>query len=110
MRFKAVFAVGLATGYVLGARAGRQRYEQIKRASKSISNRPAVRHTADAVQAQATQLGGQAKRAMQDKAGAVGHDLIDKVASKLPDGVSSRLGHRTIDLDAESARANGSKP
>lgn len=30
------FLVGVAAGYVLGARAGKQRYEQIKRASNKV--------------------------------------------------------------------------
>ena len=108
MRYKAVFAVVLATGYVLGARAGRQRYEQIKRMSKSIASNPSVQHTAATVQAQAAQLGTQARRAAQGKAGAVSHDLIEKVTAKLPAGVAGRFGHRTIDLDAETMYANGS--
>jgi hypothetical protein len=105
MRYKAVFAMGLAAGYVLGARAGRQRYEQIKRMSKSISSNPSVKHTADAVQAQATQLGMQARKAMQEKAGTVGHDLYEKVTSKLPSGMSSRFAHHTIDLNPEQRYA-----
>jgi len=105
MRYKAVFAMGFAAGYVLGARAGRQRYEQIKRVSKSISSNPSVKHTADAVQAQAAQFGTQARRAVQEKAGTVGHDLYEKVTSKLPHGVSSRFTHHTVDLNPEQRYA-----
>lgn len=35
-------AIGLAAGYVLGARAGRERYEQIAKAVRSFKGRPAV--------------------------------------------------------------------
>jgi hypothetical protein len=108
MRYKAVFALGIATGYVLGARAGRQRYEQIKRMTKSISGSAPVQHTAATVQTQAAALSSQARRAAQTKAGAVGHDLLDKVTARLPVGVSARFGHHTIDLDAETSKANGS--
>ena len=31
MRYKMTFAVGFAAGYTLGAKAGRERYEQIRR-------------------------------------------------------------------------------
>lgn len=42
MRGKILFVVGLGVGYVLGTRAGRERYEQIKRAAESVWNTPAV--------------------------------------------------------------------
>lgn len=42
MRFRAGLLVGLATGYVLGARAGRERYEQIKRLSSEVAKHPAL--------------------------------------------------------------------
>jgi len=35
-------AAGLGAGYVLGARAGREKYEQIAAAARRISDRPAV--------------------------------------------------------------------
>jgi hypothetical protein len=108
MRYKAVFAIGVATGYVLGTRAGRQRYEQLKRLTKSISNNPSVKQTAGAVQAQAEQLGNQARRAMQEKAGTVGHDLIEKVTSKLPGGMSGRFAHHDVDLEADAVHTDGS--
>ena len=107
MRYKAMFAVGFATGYVLGARAGRQRYEQIKRMGKSISSNPTVRNTAEGAQAQAMQIGERARRAAAQKAESMSHDLIEKVQSKIPAGISSRIGHREINLDGEAAHANG---
>lgn len=39
--------VGGAIGYVLGARAGRPRYEQIVRASRTLRSHPAVAQLAD---------------------------------------------------------------
>lgn len=42
MKGKILFVVGLGVGYVLGTRAGRERYEQIKRAAESVWNTPAV--------------------------------------------------------------------
>jgi len=38
MKGKLLFVAGLATGYVLGTRAGRERYEQIKRGWLSVWN------------------------------------------------------------------------
>jgi hypothetical protein len=102
MRYKATFAVGFATGYVLGSRAGRQRYEQLRRMVKSISENPQVKHTTEAVQSQATQLRAQATRKMQERAGAMSHELREKVVSRLPGGLSDRFSHHTIDLGAQS--------
>ena len=39
--------VGLAVGYVLGARAGRERYEQIRRWATQARKHPAVGQLAD---------------------------------------------------------------
>jgi hypothetical protein len=40
---KAVWvAAGFAAGYVLGSKAGRERYEQISRAAQEFANKPAV--------------------------------------------------------------------
>ena len=72
MRYKATLVIGIAAGYVLGARAGRQRYEQIKRLTQTVKKNPAVQQAADKVQAQAVQLGDRARRVVQDKAGSVG--------------------------------------
>ncbi|MET1016923.1 YtxH domain-containing protein [Orlajensenia leifsoniae] len=47
MRGKLLFVTGIAVGYVLGARAGRQRYEQIKSAAESVWNTPAVQSGVD---------------------------------------------------------------
>jgi hypothetical protein len=42
MKFRAGLMVGAAAGYVLGARAGRQRYEQIRRLGGQVRRHPAV--------------------------------------------------------------------
>ncbi len=42
MRGKLVLLTGVAIGYVLGARAGRERYEQIKRVAGKLWNDPRV--------------------------------------------------------------------
>jgi D-alanyl-D-alanine carboxypeptidase len=55
MRFyRITFIGGLAIGYVLGAQAGRERYEQLKRLARKAAESPAVQQTAGALQAQAT--------------------------------------------------------
>jgi hypothetical protein len=100
MRYKATFLIGLTAGYVLGSRAGRQRFEQIRRMSRAVSNNPTVKQAADRVQAQAVHIGAEARRTVQEKAGTVGHDLVGKVGG--------RFSHREINLDDDRSYANGS--
>ena len=45
------FLLGAAAGYVLGARAGRERYEQLLRTFQRVSDHPAVQGAAGVVRA-----------------------------------------------------------
>lgn len=47
MKGKILFAVGLGVGYVLGTRAGRERYEQIRKGAEKIWNTPTVQEGVD---------------------------------------------------------------
>lgn len=49
------FLAGMATGYVLGARAGRQRYEQIARNYRRFADHPAVQGAAGVARARITE-------------------------------------------------------
>ncbi len=50
MRGKILFATGLAVGYVLGTKAGRERYEQIAAAANKFWSAPTVQRRVDAVE------------------------------------------------------------
>ncbi|HEY3685713.1 MAG TPA: hypothetical protein VGL93_21960 [Streptosporangiaceae bacterium] len=89
MRYRVTFAAGLAVGYVLGARAGRERYEQIKRAARRAADSPAVQAAAGVVQQQAAGLAGAAR---------------DKAAEKL------RLPRRDAEQTVAYDHLNGSAP
>jgi hypothetical protein len=45
------FLLGVATGYVLGSRAGRQRYDQIVRTYRRLSDHPMVQGAAGIIRA-----------------------------------------------------------
>ncbi|MEU8823458.1 YtxH domain-containing protein [Streptomyces sp. NPDC048636] len=47
MRYRLTFITGLAVGYVLGTRAGRERYEQLRSCAQRFAHNPAVRNTAE---------------------------------------------------------------
>jgi hypothetical protein len=82
MRSKATFLAGFATGYVLGSKAGRARYEQIREAAHAFASNPAVQGTANSISHQATDALATAKDKASDKLG-------DKWQEKKP----AWLGH-----------------
>jgi oxygen-dependent protoporphyrinogen oxidase len=50
MRGKLLFVTGAAVGYVLGTRAGRKRYEQIKSAATKVWESPGIQKQVNAVE------------------------------------------------------------
>jgi hypothetical protein len=97
MRYRASFFTGLMAGYILGARAGRERYEQIQRAASSVWNNPQVRRAADTAKTQTTHLVGSAARVAAD----TGKAVTEKVGDKLPPRISDKLpGHHGDKWDA----------
>lgn len=74
MLTKATFLTGAAVGYVLGARAGRERYEQIVSAARRTWEDPRVQQRVGDLQETAT---------------AKGQELQDRVVSGAKDAASS---------------------
>jgi hypothetical protein len=56
MRGKLMFITGLAAGFVLGSRAGREKYEEIAANAKKVWEHPTVQEAAGVAQAQANKL------------------------------------------------------
>ncbi|MCX5343774.1 YtxH domain-containing protein [Streptomyces atratus] len=80
MRYRLTFIAGLALGYVIGTRAGHERYEQLKKSARQFAQNPAVRNTAES----AAQSG-------RDLAGKAYHAVSDKVGEKVPASVADRV-------------------
>ncbi|MFD6970800.1 YtxH domain-containing protein [Streptomyces sp. NPDC059979] len=80
MRYKVTFVVGLALGYVLGTRAGRERYEKLKKSAREIAQNPAVRNAAETA--------GHTGREYAGKAFAV---VSSKVGDAVPDSLAGRV-------------------
>jgi hypothetical protein len=99
MRYKASFLAGMVAGYILGAKAGRERYEQIKQAAQKVAEHPKVQQAANDLQQNAVQLFSSAKDKVSEKIG-------DR---ELPSWVP---GHRDLSEDSDGApgpvRAEGS--
>ena len=69
-------AVGLATGYVLGAKAGRERYERLRDAARQVADRPQVQ-----------QLAGRLRSGLEagvDKAASSAGDRLERARSAGP--------------------------
>jgi hypothetical protein len=81
MKLRAGLIIGFAGGYVLGARAGRERFEQIKRWWGSLTSSPQVQQLADRSKEIAEEAG-------RKSVGAVQHGV-----SKLGTNVKDRLGN-----------------
>jgi hypothetical protein len=56
MRYKAMFVAGFAVGFVVGARAGRERYDQLVKISRQVAEHPAVQKATQAATAKAADL------------------------------------------------------
>jgi hypothetical protein len=67
MRYRLPFLAGMAAGYVLGARAGRERYEQIKQAAQKLAGNPKVQQARNDLQQNAVHLFGSAKDKVSEK-------------------------------------------
>ena len=112
MKGKIAFLLGAAVGYVLGTRAGRERYEQIKRGAQRIWNtepvqrgvhvvRDAVDERADEVKQAARKLGAQLLGKLSEQAAGKPREAASKASSRdadADDGVDS-----ADEVDAEAA-------
>jgi len=111
MRFRATFLAGLAVGFVVGARAGRERYEQIVKASRKVAENPTVQKATRAAGAKATELTKVAK----DKAAERVPKLTETAktsASKMRGQIDRLPGRHAADsgADSEPAGVNGTRP
>ncbi|MDT4941034.1 MAG: hypothetical protein QOJ34_1123 [Pseudonocardiales bacterium] len=78
MRYKATFVTGFAAGYVLGAKAGRARYEQLMKQWHAFLGRPEVHDAAETAKHEAGDLLGTAKRVVTNTF--AGKDVTDQVS------------------------------
>jgi hypothetical protein len=91
------FIVGLAIGYVLGTRAGRERYEQIRKLARKAAESPAAQQAMAAVQTQAVSAVKAAGERLADRAGTArakfGEALHDHMPGMRANGHSAGHEH-----------------
>jgi hypothetical protein len=94
MRGKVMFLGGLAAGFVLGSRAGRQAYDRLVAGAKQVAEQPTVREAAGVAKSQASKLYESGKGMASEKLGHTkfgekvmgnnGHDALTERDTKLP--------------------------
>ena len=104
MQSRITFLAGLAVGYVVGARAGRERYEQMVKLSRKVIEHPAVQQTTRTAGAKVTEL---SKAAGQKAAETM--PKIAQTAKSSASMVRDRIPGRNSG-DAGNTTANGDRP
>ena len=79
MRFKSGFLVGLGAGYVLGAKAGEERYQQIVEATGKLRENPGVQRLTGEV----NKTVNVSKERVAETAAAKAEEAKEAVASKV---------------------------
>ena len=79
MKLRTSLLIGFAAGYVLGSKAGRERYEQIRKFGRTIAENPPIRQVIDEVKDLADTGTVKARESMGDQLRDAGDLLRDKV-------------------------------
>lgn len=96
MRGKLWFIGGVAVGFMIGARAGRERYDQLVAAARRAWDHPTVQEAAGVVQEQANRLYAEGK---------------DTVSKKISNSkLGERFSHHEPDEVAEGEHLARSQP
>jgi hypothetical protein len=80
MKGKILFVAGLGLGYILGTRAGREKYDELKTAALKVWNDPRVQKQVDAVEDFVKDKAPEVADFVSDNA----KKVVDKVAGKTP--------------------------
>src|SRR6266540_70047 len=94
MKFRSGLLVGLGAGYVLGTKAGRERYQQIVEATRAFLDNPGVQRLTDEV----------------GKTVNVGKERVSSATSRKVEQVGSSLADQAKGLVAGESKPAGPKP
>lgn len=89
MTRKLVFLLGFGAGYVLGARAGRERYREIAAKARSVWKDPRVQERAGQAQQFAAHKAAEAGTKVAEKAGDAGAKVVGAVSDKVREKTGS---------------------
>ena len=111
--YRVTFVAGLAIGFAAGARAGRERYDQMVRFARTTAENPTIQQAAAAIQAQATQvLSSAAKKVgdgLQEHVPHLAHSAAHTVGDHIP-GMKHRNAHGNGHRQPTSEGGPGNSP
>ena len=114
---KLTLVAGFGAGYILGAKAGTQRYEQIISTFRQIAGMPAVQEVTHTLADTAGQIGDKAKATVTEKVAAVGdkvtgNDVVDlsTTSNGKTSNAKTRTGARTAAAPMPGAAASVTAP
>ncbi len=102
MRFRAGLVIGFGAGYVLGAKAGRERYQQIVEATRAFLDNPGVQRLTD-------ELGRTVNVGKERVSNAAGRK-VEQVGSTLAEQASKARGFVSGSDDAGAGDGGEDKP
>ena len=114
MRGRMMFLAGLAVGFVAGARAGRERYEQLVKLGRQAVEHPAVQQATQTAATKATELSKAAGQKASERMPKIAQTAKSSAsrakssASKVRGQLDRRPGRHSGDGD--SANVNGTRP
>jgi hypothetical protein len=112
---KSGFVIGFGVGYVLGAKAGRQRYEDIRRWWSQVTGSPAVQRATErtkAVAADASKRGLEVVQTGVEKAGSAVKTRLhkDDLSESMADRLETRVGTSRATEPGTAGEALGGPP
>ena len=107
MRYRVTFLAGLAVGFVLGTRAGRETYEQMKKTARQVVQNPTVQRTARTAGAKATELTKAAGQKASERMPKI-TETAKSSANKMRGQLDRMPGRHT--RASEPAAGNGTRP
>lgn len=85
---KITLALAFGAGYVVGARAGRERYEQIRAGAQKVASNPTVQAATDTAKEKAVDAASSLAETAKEKAGDVALTVVGKVKEETDAGTS----------------------
>ena len=105
MRYKAMLAVGFVVGFIVGARAGRERYEQLVKYGRQLAENPTVQKATSTVTAKTTELTKTAAAKAPDFAKTAATSAKQMTVDKLPSRFGGKSGTADGAAGADEAAA-----
>jgi hypothetical protein len=105
MGYRAMFVIGFAAGFVVGTRAGRERYDQMVKYARQVSGSPAVQKATVTIKEKTTEITKTAMAKAPDVAKSASAQ-VPKIA-KSAKRATGRGARHSKDGDADDVSADG---